>query len=212
MKKEEVSRVIPIRSIYVLIVAFLSAILIGEIFNTYIYIALVMMFIGVFLLSFRFGYGLPKGISALLPLLTSVILLSFVVVGIKFALTGLEFETYLLYQFIGFFAGTIPLWFFRGVRKDFIRGYKKLKNLKLVLSAELFDLVGFLLIVYAISIGPVSLITSLRSLNILFVLLFAFLISRLRPNILKEEFGGKVAWIKLFGVVLLVLGTFIIMT
>ena len=110
IKHEEISRVVPIRSIAPLIIALLAAIFIGEIFTPLIYFSIFLIFIGTFFLSFRFRNGMPKKINGLGTLFLSLVFFSIQMVMIKFVLFDLDFKVYILYHFIGYFIGTIPLW------------------------------------------------------------------------------------------------------
>ncbi|MBU4124230.1 MAG: EamA family transporter, partial [Nanoarchaeota archaeon] len=213
IKHDEVSRVIPLMATTPIFVAIFAAFLINETFTPLIYFAIIVMFVGSFLLSFKFEAGLPKKIKSLELVILSNIIFAIATVMVKFVLSnGLDYTIYLFCGFFGFFLGTIPLWFSKKLRHNFSTNYKIFRNLKLVLLSESFALIAFLLVSYATLIGPISLITSLKSLNILFVCLFAFVIGKFRPKIMKEEFEGRVLWTKIIAIVLLLIGTFIMVS
>jgi len=211
LKKEEVTRVIPILAVAPLFITFLAAFIVNEIFPPLIYVSIIFMVLGAFLLSFRFDKGLPKRIDAIGFIVFALVLFSIQGVTMKLAFTGIGYSSVLFYQFAGYFLGTSLLWFHKTSRIDFFKIYKGFNsNLKLVLLAEFFGILNFLALAYAISLGPVSLVSSLYSTQTLFVLLFTFTITKFKPHLIAEEFEKGVGWIKLFAVFFILTGTFII--
>jgi drug/metabolite transporter (DMT)-like permease len=64
--------------------------------------------------------------------------------------------------------------------------------------------------VAAVSLGPVTLVTALSSLQPFFVLVFALLLSRFLPGVLKEETGRSTVFLKLASIALMFAGAVLI--
>jgi hypothetical protein len=75
---------------------------------------------------------------------------------------------------------------------------------------ETLNLFAVFSITIAISIGYVTLARALSSISPLFVLLFAFILSRFYPFILKEEIGRFVVLQKALAIILMLLGLILI--
>jgi hypothetical protein len=64
--------------------------------------------------------------------------------------------------------------------------------------------------VAAVSLGPVTLVTALSSLQPFFVLVFALLLSRFLPGVLKEETGASTVLLKPASIALMFAGAVLI--
>ncbi len=87
------------------------------------------------------------------------------------------------------------------------------RNKKTVIMASLSALMGLFvmfLITMAISIGFVSLVTSLMSIQDLFLLLFTFILGVFFPKLLNEEINTKVIITKVVAVTILFTGIVLI--
>jgi drug/metabolite transporter (DMT)-like permease len=60
---------------------------------------------------------------------------------------------------------------------------------------------------YAASLGPITLVSTTALLSPFFILLFAIIITKYRPNILKEEIDRRTVVMKLIAIVLIFVGT-----
>lgn len=213
IKHEEITRVSPLTSLTPLFVAIFAAVLIHETFSPFIYLIIVLMFIGSFLLSFRFEAGLPKKIPVLESILFSCIISSIAIILAKYAfMNGLELIPYILCGFVGFFLASIPLWFVKKARYNFKMNCKTWKNVKFILIAEFFGMTILILTLYATTMGPVSLITSIKFSYIFIVFIFTIIASKFAPKLIKEEFEGSTFWLKLIATIILIAGTIILST
>jgi hypothetical protein len=84
------------------------------------------------------------------------------------------------------------------------------KVVALMSLAETLNLVAVLFLTIAASIGFVSLVSALSSIQPLFVLLFIVILSIFTPKILKEEIGKKTLLLKFIAIVLMITGAILV--
>jgi drug/metabolite transporter (DMT)-like permease len=71
---------------------------------------------------------------------------------------------------------------------------------------------AIILFFYAASLGPITLVSTTSLISPLFTLFFAILITKYLPKALKEEIDRKTVALKLVAIVLILLGTYLIIT
>jgi hypothetical protein len=75
---------------------------------------------------------------------------------------------------------------------------------------ETFNLFGVLFITIAVSIGYITLVNALSSIQPFSILLFAVILSIFFPFILKEEIGKSIVAQKLIAIILMFIGAILI--
>lgn len=86
------------------------------------------------------------------------------------------------------------------------------KNLPFFLSVRLAAAIAFILLNWAISMGNVALINSLKGTEYIFLLLIVFVLSAKFPGVLKEELRGGVLIQKILGTCLIAVGLYMLVT
>ena len=208
VKIEEISRVIPLFYLTPLFVLVLATIFLKEIFTPIKYMGIILLVIGAILISmkkFQISFG-----KAFWFMIIASFSLSIYSVLIKYLLNFADFWTIFAYLRIGVFIALIPFLYsnFRhlistvrenGIKVVFIIGFNESLNLFAVL---LFTL--------ASSIGFVTLVNAIASVQPFFVLLFAVIFSIFYPQTLKEEINKSTMFIKLTEIVLIFIGSLLI--
>ncbi|MBA3064397.1 EamA family transporter, partial [Candidatus Woesearchaeota archaeon] len=195
VKIEEISRVVPLFYLTSLFVSILAAVFLGEIFTPVKYLGIFLLIIGAILVSsknfIKFGFG-----KAFWLMIAASLVLSVNVIITKYLLDFADFLTIFSYIRIGAFFALIPIFCFSF--KDLISTVREHgKKVIIVISLnEILNLVGVLLITIAMTKGYVTLVNALSSVQPLFVLLFAVILSVFYPKILKEEIDKKTVLIK----------------
>ncbi len=116
---------------------------------------------------------------------------------------------------LGTFIGVILILFVPSWRKLIKKTHKKSRsprNLPFFLAVRLAAAGAFILLNWAISMGNVALINSLKGTQYLFLLLIIFIISARFPKTLKEELRGGVLMQKILGTCLIVIGLYMLVT
>ena len=207
IKIEEISRVIPFFLITPLFVAILAAIFLGEKFGFLKYMGIFLIVAGSIFISYK-GKKIGFGKAAIFMSAGSVFLAIDLVIT-KYLINSSDFLTVFAYTGIGCLIMIIPVFFM--VKKNFIKELKKLKwKTGLIVFSELWSVMASLVFYIAAFFGPLTLVDSLRSIQPLFVLLFATLLSIFYPEVLKEEIGKKHLTLKAIAIILMVIGSYLI--
>jgi len=134
---------------------------------------------------------------------------------IKYIYTTQPFIGGFVWSRLGSFLGVLLILFVPRWRKD-IKDKQKHgrspQNLPFFLSVRLVAAGAFILLNWAISMGNVALINSLKGVQYFFLLLIVFLLSAKFPEALKEELRGGVFLQKILGTCLIATGLYMLVT
>jgi len=208
LQKDEVSRVVPIFLTIPIFTAILAAVFLGEIFTLPIYLGIMLVVAGAILISikisenFKFGKGFWFILGASLIITVESLML-------KFALGSYDFQTVFYWNRIGVILGIIPV--FLIYKKSFFNTIKtKLKYGGIVTFSNLISEVALIVFIFAMSLGPLTLVTTIGATQPLFVLIMAVGLSILFPHIIKENIEKKSVGIKLLAIGLMIVGSYLV--
>jgi drug/metabolite transporter (DMT)-like permease len=105
---------------------------------------------------------------------------------------------------------TVPVWR-RSINKK-KKAAQSPKNLGFFLSVRLAGALAFILLNWAISMGNVALVNSLRGTQYVFLIIIVLFLSFQYPKILREEFRGGVLMQKILGAMLVAIGLYMLMS
>ncbi|MCD4694115.1 DMT family transporter [bacterium] len=134
---------------------------------------------------------------------------------IKYIYTTQPFIGGFVWSRLGNFIGVLLILFVPKWRKRIKESQKNtqpVKNLPFFLFVRLSAAIAFILLNWAISLGNVALINSLKGTEYIFLLLIILFLSAKFPGVLKEQLRGKILIQKLLGTCLIVLGLYMLMT
>ena len=208
LKLEEASRAIAITQIYPVVVAALAVLFLGETLAPFQWAAIALVVLGAMLISLR---GDVPG-SALRPTRGTPVLvgggfgLGLGFFAAKFALEGLSVATVFALQQLGV-ALIFGLFARPVVWRQLFRTLKHRNSLVLLLVGESFlPIVAIVLGLWAISLGPVSLVTAFLATRPLFLFLLATLLSSSRWQLMEESLSRKSLALKFVSIVMIVAG------
>ncbi len=206
---EEISRVIPLFYLSPLFVLILSFFFLGEIFSPIKYLGIFLLVIGAILISLKKPFRISFGKAFWFMVLVSLIAAVNAVIT-KYLLNFADFWTIFSYKGIGAFFATIPIFYFNF--SDLVLTIREHgKKVILAMSAnEALNQFALLFIIIATSIGYVTLVNALSSVQPFFVLLFTVVLSVFYPKILKEEINKTVMFQKLIAIILMFVGVMLI--
>ena len=209
VKIEEISRIVPLFYITPLFVLILAALFLGERFTGLKYLGILLLVAGAMLISVKRPFRLSFG-KAFWLVMVSSFGISINSVVIKYLLGFADFWTVYSYMRIGAFVWLIPFYFinFKDIREA-VRKHKA-KAIGLASLSEFLNLAAVFLIVIASSVGYVTLIGALVSVQPFFVLLFAALLSIYVPRVLKEEISRSTIALKLVAIAIMFTGAMLI--
>ena len=98
------------------------------------------------------------------------------------------------------------------IRDRVIKGFSNLEPVgwRLLIIGMIFIAVASLSGLWALTTGPVSLVSVLRGFQSVFVLIYAIVLSVWLPRILKEEIGKGILTLKIASITLMLIGLYFI--
>ncbi len=213
MKKEEVSRIVPIVYSYPVFVALIAMPLLGESLSSVQWLAIVIVVAGAATVSFRRS---PLGSmqwlgKAFFALLGSSLLFALADIGSKYALNHVSFWN--MFSVNGFcLFGVFSLIAFR---PHVFRQLKNMKRRNRTLALQLFNEtlapLAIVTLYWALSLGPVSLVSALVGTRPVFVAVYALVLGRFLPDtLLRSDSTRKMAVLRLGAIVMMFGGIAII--
>lgn len=213
ISKEEISRVIPLFQFTPPFVLIFSFLFLGEVLTTTYYLAFVLILVGGFLISLRKTESVFKLRNAFWWMVLSSLIYAVQVVILKSLYITYPFWDLTVYLGFGEFLPTpILLLFISNFRNKFVRSLSNLKlaGWTLLILAMFFVATASLSGFWALTTGPVSLISVFRGFQSVFVLIYAILFSIWLPKILKEELNKRILGMKALAIFLMVIGLYLI--
>jgi len=215
IRREEASRIAALTSLAPAFVAALALLFINEIFPATSYIGIVLMILGSALISYK-----RKHVRKIIP--TSLILILILTNFMysvdqtlsKISLNQLSFWSFLAMFMLGRFAPAFPGLAVPSLRKRSVLEIKRLgRKLTLILATgSIIWSLAIVLFFYSASLGPITLVSTTQLIAPLFTLLFAVMITKYFPRSLEEEIDRRTVALKLVAILLVILGTYLIMT
>lgn len=213
VSKEEISRVIPLFQFTPPFVLILSFLFLGEVLTTDYYFAFGLILVGGFLISLQKAKGIFKLRAAFWWMALSSLIYAIQVVILKSLYATYPFWDLTVYLGFGEFLPTpILLLLMSDFRGRFVKSLSNLKPVGwiLLILAMFFVATASLSGFWALTSGPVSLISAFRGFQSVFVLIYAILFSIWLPKILKEELNKRILGIKAIAIFLMVIGLYLI--
>lgn len=213
ISKEEISRVIPLFQFTPPFVLVLSFLFLGEVLTTTYYFAFVLILVGGFLISLQKIEGVFKLRGAFWWMVLSSLIYAAQVVILKSLYTSYPFWDITVYLGFGEFILTpMLLLLVPNFRSRFTRSLSNLKvaGWTLLILAMFFVAMASLSGFWALTSGPVSLISVFRGFQSVFVLIYVVLFSVWLPKILKEELSKSILGIKAIAISLMGIGLYLI--
>jgi uncharacterized membrane protein len=205
---EEVSRVVPLFLLIPIFTAILAGMFLNEIFTVQIYAGILLVVAGAILISFKKTekFRIGKGFHFIL---ISTLILTIEGLLLKFALNQTDFISVFYWNRIGVIIGILPI--FLIYKKDFFSAVKeKLKTGLIITGNNIVSETALIIFTLAIALGPLTLVTTIGATQPLFVLLMAVILSIFFPKILREELGKANIGIKLFALMLMIIGSYLV--
>lgn len=213
---EEVSRVIPLMYLTPIFILPLAIIFLNEVLNLSKYLGVLLLVAGAILVSYRKLKGRRGFLSPTLKLILIVdLVIAFYEVIIKYILGFIDYWSLFFWNNVGGLLGVFLFFSFRKLRKDFLDDVYRLGKrgflLRYLLGSSLY-LIGAISFYFALSIGPVSLVSSMGSIQPFFVLIYATILTFLIPKIFTEKIDKSTISLKLFAIFIIFLGTWLVAT
>jgi drug/metabolite transporter (DMT)-like permease len=193
LKKEEISRVVPVVYTYPIFVALIAAPLLGESITYLQWLAIVIVVAGAIIVSFRqspVGAAVWPG-KPFLALIGSSLLLAMADITSKYALAYFSFWNMFSVNAFCIFG----IFFSTSLRPHVLRQLRDMehrnRSLGLMAFNETLTPIAITSSYWALSRGPVSLVSTIVSSRPVFVVIYAFVLNRFLPHFLVKSATGK---------------------
>lgn len=210
---EDTSTVIMLWYITPVLIPFFARFFLNENLMFIQYIGFAFILLGGLLISIKRNALKKIHISkALFMMLASGIMLDIYYLLEKYIYQNQPFWNGFMWIRLGSFFGALTILAIPKYRKSFIQMKNNLnfKSFRLIFGGELLNLIALVSIGFALSLGSVSLVTSLTNFQPLFLLVFVILLSKFFPKLYQEKLSKKIVFVKIIAVALLVFGLYLI--
>jgi drug/metabolite transporter (DMT)-like permease len=212
LKKEEVSRVIPMASTYPIFVAIIAIPFLGETLDYLGWIAVIIVVAGAAIVSTRQG---PGGSTtwlgrAFFLLAGSSLLMAVANVSAKYALDYISFWN--MYWITIFCMASIFILISLRPRilKELVNMKQRNSSIALIAFNEILVVAGVVMSFRAMEMGPISLVSTIASSRPVFVVIYAIILSRTYPAFLKWQTSKRILALRLIAIAMIVGGIVII--
>jgi len=212
LKREEVSRVVPVVSIYPVFVVIMAVPLLGETLNYLQGLAIAIVVAGAVMVSIKRRPGNPANWlgGTFFLLLGSSLLMALADVSSKYALSYISFWNMYWISILSIAVIFLLISLRRHVVKELANIKRPRPILLLVLVNETLVVAGAVLLFWAMERGPVSLVSTIAGTRPIFVVIYALILSRFWPAFLVWQPGRAALVLKLVAISLIVGGIAII--
>lgn len=209
LKKEEVSRVVPLFYLSTLFVSLFAAIFLKEVFTPLEYLGIFLLVFGAILISSR--NPLKLGFSKALPLmLLSVTTVSANSLLTKYLLGFTDYWTVFSYMRIGGGILLIPISYIYLSSLILVAKKHGKRFIATVATSEILTVFAMLFFTIAASIGYITLVSAVSAIQPFFVLLLTVILSMLYPSIMKEEISKSVMIVKISAIIIMFSGVILL--
>ena len=209
---EEVSRVAPLFYLTTIFVILLSIVFLGEILNAQNYLGIVLIILTSILISYKKSEK-GKPISAALKYMIPYtgIFATYSIMN-KYLLGYVDYWSLYFWAAVGSAITALVMLAFKTPRKELAETMPLLGKKTFVISftTEGVYVLGIISSLVAMSLGPVSLVSTLGNLQNIFVFGYTLIISLIVPRILKEELTRNVIIQKTVAIAIMFVGTWLI--
>ena len=207
-RMEEVSRVIPVYSTFPVFVAIMAVPLLGEVVGLLQWLAIIVVVAGAVVVSANrsAGSSTRRLGRVFVLLLISSLLMAGANIASKHVLDSISSWNMYWITGLSIAAGFMLVSLRPRVVRELLGLRQRGAVLGLLALNELLVVAGVVLLFVAMQNGPVSLVSAIFSSRPIFVLIFAFVISRTFPNFLKWETGKGVLTQRVVGTAMVVAG------
>jgi len=212
MKKEEVSRVVPVVYTYPIFVALMAAPLLGESLYYLGWLAIIIVVAGAVLISAKQdATGSTTWLrKPLFFLFGASLLMAMADITSKYALDYISFWNIF---WLSTFCQSV-IFILASMRPYIFRQLSNMKQRNSVIALLIFNetlaVIGVVLQFWALERGPVSLVSTIISSRPIFVVMFALILSRISPSFLEWQPGREALILRLVATAMIVSGIAII--
>ena len=197
IRREEVSKLIPLFSLGPVFIAVFAAIMLDEVFAPYKYLAILLILVGAVTLSTK-KLGKLRFNTAFWLMVVAAACVACTELLSKYLLRSHDFWSVFAYMRLGAVLAVIPIFLKEHDELFGLIHKRKLKLMSIISFSAILNILAILFVVIASSKGFVTFVNAITQVQPLFVLLLTILLGYTVPHMLKEEQSVKIL-VKKFG-------------
>jgi drug/metabolite transporter (DMT)-like permease len=214
LQKGEASRIDPlVGGISPVFVFILALFVLGEALMPNQIIAFVLILSGSFIISAKIDKNDPALDKKVVFLsIAAAFLFALSHVMTKWVYTQNSFVNSLVWRSLGSFLGSIIILAVPFYRRKIIESFEhpKTRTGLIFFAGQFFAAISFILINYAFSLGPITLVNALAGTQYIFLFLLVLPFGKKYPHLLEEKVTKKIVGRKILSIVLVSVGIFIL--
>lgn len=210
---EEVSRSISLAFVYPMIVVILAGIFLKEAFSFEKYLGIFLLIISGLLISYKKVGKKFVLIKSLKLIIVLILFWSSVQIVEKFVVGKIGNWSIYFWINVGVSMSIVPALLMKKIRADFANSFKEIgrRGILAISMAESFAICSSASYYTAISLGPVSVVSSIGSLQPFFVLAYSVLLTIFIPKFLKEDLSKYNIFMKVIAVLFVLVGGWLLL-
>jgi drug/metabolite transporter (DMT)-like permease len=210
---EEVSRSISLAFVYPMIVVILAIIFLREVFSVEKYLGIFLLIISGLLVSYKKEGKKLVLIKSLKLIIMLILFWSSVQIVEKFVVGKVGNWSIYFWINVGVSLSIVPALLMKKIRAGFVNSFKETgrRGISAILMAQFFAVCSSASYYTAISLGPVSVVSSIGSLQPFFVLIYSVLLTVFVPKFLKEDLNKYNIFMKTTAVVFVLIGGWLLL-
>jgi len=212
---EETSRVIPMIYLNPIFVLPLAYIFLGEVLNLQKYIGVFLLVASAVLISYQKSKGKFKLSKALVYVLILDLMYGGLTITEKYVFNYFDYISFLFWTLLGAIISGFIFLMFPKLRRDFLNDMSKTDKKKLFFWRIVSMILYYVAVIFfyiAISEELASIVAAIPSVQPLFVLIYTLILSLFIPKILKEKISKSIVLIKVISIILLIIGTWLVVS
>ncbi|OGF51556.1 hypothetical protein A3I27_01645 [Candidatus Giovannonibacteria bacterium RIFCSPLOWO2_02_FULL_43_11b] len=215
LRKADASNVLPVvLSITAILLFIMEGFFMGHQFSPTDLLAGVFMVSGSVSLSLEHRWGHRRKIRGfIIPAVVTAFLFAFSTFLMKYLFGTESFFNVFVWSRGGLFLAGLTLMLSPEYKKEIFQGSKSLRNQRASVSIvinKIFGASGALFVFFALSRGPATLVNALQGLQYAFLFIIGAFLSLWIPTLHKESLSPKAIMQKVFGIVFISFGLFIL--
>ena len=204
---DEASKIIALYSMTPIFVSIFAFMFLGEAFGAEKYIGIILIVLGAMTISMK-KLGKFTFSKALPIMLLTVVVYAIMLIWMKTAIDKNGFSPIFTGMEFGIFLGSLSLLIVGKYRKEVMAAKKK--TFGILFISGIFGVSGLICMIMALSLGPASLISGIEQTQSLFVLFYVVILTHLKPHIIKEDITRGPLMIKIFAILMMIVGAVVV--
>lgn len=209
---DEISKAMPLFQFVPVFILFMSFLLLGEVLGLFDYVGFLAIVVGGLVITAEDMTKLFKVQKVFLWVMLSSLVFAGFYVTMKYISAGAEYLSSLIVLWFFQAALMSSILIFKSRRKEASSCFRNLgAPFKIVIFADsVLAMAAFFFNYLAISLGPVTLVEAAENVELVFIFIFALVLTKFSPSVIKENFDRATTAQKILGMFLIISGVLLL--